>query len=140
MVLRRPKKELDDETSCVLPTVQGLCDRRSASILVAAAVLVSYVAFGHLMSSGLLAAVAKSAVAFSLGILCSAALPESTEEPELGPCPYSKEFWEECPVKEEPEVNMNQETWTSLEIRDRFNVFHKEIAVYNCLWTSLNEV
>ena len=47
--LRRPKKELESEPSEWLSTVQGLCDRRSLSILAAALVLVSYLAFGHVI-------------------------------------------------------------------------------------------
>mmetsp|Transcript_63211 Transcript_63211/g.77375 ORF Transcript_63211/g.77375 Transcript_63211/m.77375 type:complete len:188 (-) Transcript_63211:33-596(-) len=120
--LRETKaKKIDDDVTC-LPAaiVQASCDRRTLSIIGAVVLMVLYSALGNsIKSCFFLNAVAKSAIAFVLGALCSAALPQDKEQrvEEEEPstcscgmkcgssaeelCPYSNEFWADLDVPEQ---------------------------------------
>lgn len=118
--LRVPKTKKIEDNSTDLPAaiVQALCDRRVLSILAAVVLISFYLALGDSIKSSfcLLTAVAKSAIAFSLGALCSAALPHPQETEEAAPtcscgmncgssaegsCPYGNDFWSDLDVPEQ---------------------------------------
>lgn len=114
----KTKKIEDNSTDLLAAIVQALCDRRVLSILAAVVLISFYLALGDPIKSSccLLNAVAKSAIAFSLGAICSAALrdPQETEEaatPRCScgmncgssaeeSCPYGADFWSDLDVPE----------------------------------------
>eukprot|EP00913_Durusdinium_trenchii_P006559 g6162.t1 len=80
----KPKKIHEFEN--FLATVQTLCDRRNFSILAAVVVILVYLALGDSIKTShfLLSAAFQAALAFSLGILVAAILPEKeTSQPFL---------------------------------------------------------
>eukprot|EP00435_Cladocopium_sp_Y103_P014166 s948_g3.t1 len=123
--LRVPKTKKIEENSTDLPAaiVQALCDRRVLSILAAVVLIAFYLALGDSIKSSffLLNAAAKSAIAFSLGALCSAALPQERVEEAANPacscgmncgtsaeesCPYGNDFWSDLDVPEKvPDID-----------------------------------
>mmetsp|Transcript_118470 Transcript_118470/g.166574 ORF Transcript_118470/g.166574 Transcript_118470/m.166574 type:complete len:189 (-) Transcript_118470:42-608(-) len=117
--LRVPKtKKIDDNfTGFRAAIVQVSCDRQVLSILAAVVLITFYLALGDSVKSSwfLLNAATKSAIAFSLGALCSAALPQENVEEEIQSacscgmncgslsgesCPYSTDFWSDFEVPE----------------------------------------
>ncbi|CAK9076909.1 Uncharacterized protein SCF082_LOCUS36984, partial [Durusdinium trenchii] len=130
----KPKKIHEFEN--FLATVQTLCDRRNFSILAAVVVILVYLALGDSIKTShfLLSAAFQAALAFSLGILVAAILPEKEEvqEPYNCPCgmkcgsssedscPYGADFWSDFEENEKvPEEDHSKDLIDVLFLRKK---------------------